>query len=195
MKRVALAAALLAALALVISCRGPVGPAGKDGVAGAQGIPGPSLYLADAAGVRYYSGSAIGLGLIDGSWNNPPTLPVLVSKQLSLVNKTSGTISFTASDQSKKVKFVDGYYLSSYMDGSSYTVNDSDIPEITVSSQPATATTSLPAGGSVDLTLALTRRSNSYRGGEFRKNYKIEIQDADGSADDFVFEVYGVASC
>jgi hypothetical protein len=215
----AIVAALM--LFLMVSCAGPAGPAGPagatgatgaTGTAGTQGIQGSAVYLLDIGNNdRYYSGANIDLG-----WSYFPNASGTfnaTTKTLSLVNKTGGTVTLTG-PASAKVETVSGSFTCTYSPGDSHIVYASGaaadasvasggIPEISVSTQLPTGATTLPSGSSINFTLqfcgittgAYTAARGSNFTGNYTKNYRIEIQDADGTIDDLAFEVYGVASC
>lgn len=143
-------------IALFAGCTGPVGPAGTagtNGTTGTQGIPGPSVYLVDSAtSVRYYSGASIDLGWASNSGSAP------VSKVLSLVNKTAGTVTFTGLVPAAKVETIDASitYPPSPIVFASGAAADSGFPEIYISSQLPTSTTTVPSGSSVSFTLGFS---------------------------------------
>jgi hypothetical protein len=192
MKRSAISLFILIAVVLGMSCRGPMGP---------RGATGPTLYLKDSTGARYYSGSSIFLGVApDIDFVRTP-----VSKTLSLVNATDGAISLVGGSSAQRAVPISGGWDSSYIvnPGASPTISvgvgnyelysDGSGPVLLTLSQGTAPLDSIPAGGSTDFVATLT---GAYaQGGLFRRTYEIEAEDKSGAEDDFIFEVYGFAAC
>jgi hypothetical protein len=86
MKKALLASMSVLALFFAVACQGPVGPAGPAGTS-VQGVAGPTVYLTDSSGNRYYSGGTLDLGFLNTALYASAT-PV----SYALWNNTGGSL-------------------------------------------------------------------------------------------------------
>jgi len=184
MKKALLASMSILALFFAVACQGPAGPAGPAGTS-VQGVPGPTIYLSDSSGNRYYSGGIVDLGMLYRSSG----IPTPVS--YALWNNTGGSLTI------KSMAVVGGEYDGELTVGGpeSFAVwngTSETLPEIVVPTPLPVGV--LPNNGSSSFSLQLNApNGGGNRFGVFRKQYSIAMTGS--SAYDFTFEVYGVISC
>jgi hypothetical protein len=186
MKRLAIMALALLGLSLLASCKGPAGPSGDIG---AQG---PSVYVVDSSGNRFYSGGTIDLGFLP---RGPGGLQSKFSTY-SFANKTGGLLSI-AQVGGKYISEVSGEFIG--LRGSSgvfATLGGAEtLQEISVWTDLLGGT--LPADGSLQpfVLRICAPNGNTNREGEFKKQLNVALTDSASENYNFTFEVYGIVAC